>query len=124
MATTRKILSKGIIKKVEAPQSGEKSTELENEPKRENTNIENQKTEQGREESKSEAPRLKKSCQFCTNKTEPHYYDIVALKRFINDRGRIVTRVRSGACSKHQRRITKEIKRARHLALLSFTVKV
>lgn len=74
---------------------------------------------------KSIAPRRsKKACQFCFNKTEPKYWDVSALRRFMTDRGRIAGRSRYGTCAKHQRRISQEIKRARHLALLPFTVKV
>lgn len=69
------------------------------------------------------APR-KKACPFCGGKNEPHYYDAAALRRFLSDRGRIQPRSRSGVCSKHQRRVTTEIKRARHLALLPFTIQL
>ncbi|MFA5933401.1 MAG: 30S ribosomal protein S18 [Microgenomates group bacterium] len=121
MATTKKIISKGIINK--APLAGDKSSALKKETAEKVEKVaEAEVVEQGEE--KRPAARLKKVCQFCSNKTEPHYFDIVALRRFINDRGRIVTRTRSGSCAKHQRRITKEIKRARHLALLPFTVRV
>ncbi len=64
-----------------------------------------------------------RKCAFCTNKTEPLYWDAAALRRFISDRGRIVPRSRSGACAKHQRRVSKQIKYARHLSLLPFTVR-
>lgn len=121
MATTRKILSKGIINKT--PLAGVKSTATKKETVKKSVKESEIELAESGEEKKA-APRLKKVCQFCSNKTEPHYFDIVALRRFINDRGRIVTRVRSGSCAKHQRRITKEIKRARHLALLPFTVRV
>lgn len=66
----------------------------------------------------------KKVCQFHENKTEPRYWDASALRRFLNDRGRIYPRTRSGTCAKHQRALTREIKRARHLALLPFTAKI
>lgn len=68
--------------------------------------------------------RTKKVCPFCENKIQPHYYDSNALRRFLNDRGRIVSRQRLGTCSKHQRRLTLEIKRARHLSLLPFTLRL
>lgn len=70
------------------------------------------------------AVRAKKVCHFCTGKVNPAYWDVAGLRRFLNDRGRIVPRARSGACAKHQRRISQEIKRARHLALLPFTSRV
>lgn len=66
----------------------------------------------------------KKVCAFCKDKTIPAYTDIVSLKRYINDRSKIVNKSRSGACSKHQRMVMREIKYARHLALLPFTPKV
>lgn len=68
--------------------------------------------------------RTKKVCQFCTAKIEPKYWDVNTLRRYLSDRGRIVSRSRFGTCAKHQRRVSQEIKRARHLALLPFTVRV
>ena len=65
-----------------------------------------------------------KRCLFCSEKRIPTYTDVVTLKRFTSERGRIVSRLRSGVCAKHQRRLAVEIKRARHLALLPFAAKV
>lgn len=62
----------------------------------------------------------KKVCFFCENAKEPDYTDSATLKKFMNDRTRIVARARSGVCSRHQRLVAKEIKHARHLALLPF----
>ena len=44
------------------------------------------------------------------------------LRSFVTDRGKIQPRRRTGVCAKHQRHLTLAIKRARHLALLPFTV--
>lgn len=68
--------------------------------------------------------RVKKNCIFCKEDIVPLYTDVATLKRFISDRGRIVPKARTGICSKHQRSLTREIKHARHLSLLPFTVKV
>jgi small subunit ribosomal protein S18 len=68
--------------------------------------------------------RTKKVCYFCEKKVEPTYTDSQILRKFMNDRARIVASLRTGACSKHQRAITKEIKHARHLALLPFVAGV
>jgi len=68
--------------------------------------------------------RVKKLCLFCKDGTKPIYTDVVSLKRFVTDRGKIVAKQRSGACSKHQRFLTREIKHARHLSLLPFSAKV
>lgn len=65
-----------------------------------------------------------KRCYFCYSKTEPAYWDSVNLRRYVNDRGRIVPKGRTGACAKHQRRVSKQVKYARHLSLLPFLVRV
>ena len=52
------------------------------------------------------------------------YKDLETLKKYLSDRGKIVNRGRSGVCAKHQRDLAREIKRARHLALLPFVNKV
>lgn len=62
-------------------------------------------------------------CYYCTEKKEPLYSDTSVLQRFISDRGRILSRARSGLCNKHQRRLSDSIKYARHLALLPFIVR-
>ena len=75
------------------------------------------------EEGKREL-RVKKVCLFCQNKSTPTYTDLVTLRRFLTDRAKILPKLRSGVCSKHQRAVTKNIKYARHLALLPFVPKV
>ena len=61
-------------------------------------------------------------CPMCENKISfVDYKDFNFLRRFISDRGRIESRRKSGACSKHQRALAQAIKRARHLALLPYT---
>ncbi|MFW6022852.1 MAG: 30S ribosomal protein S18 [Halanaerobiaceae bacterium] len=62
-----------------------------------------------------------KSCFFCANKDkEIDYKDIRTLQRHVTDRGKIVPRRITGTCAKHQRAITREIKRARAIALLPY----
>ena len=70
------------------------------------------------------AGRSKKVCFFCQSKTIPSYTDTVVLRRFTTDRVKIVPRAKSNLCSKHQRVVTRQIKYARHLALLPFVPKV
>lgn len=70
---------------------------------------------------KNNAP---KKCYFCSEKKEPVFSDIATLNRFVTERAKIISRARSGLCTKHQKRLTVEIKHARHLALLPFVVKV
>lgn len=66
----------------------------------------------------------KKVCFFHKNKTEPAYWDTTTLRKFLNDRGRINPRSRTGTCAKHQRRVGKEIKRSRFLALLPYATSI
>lgn len=58
-------------------------------------------------------------CPF-SNSSEINYKDVYKLKKFITTRGRILPRSRTGVCAKCQRRLAREIKRARYMALLPF----
>jgi len=55
---------------------------------------------------------------------EISYKNYDQLARFLNDRARIIGRSRSGLSPKQQRKLTREIKRARHLGLLPFKAKI
>lgn len=68
--------------------------------------------------------RTKRVCLFCESKSEPSLTDSVTLRKFMSDRSRILPRAKTGVCSRHQRGVTKEIKHARHLALLPFVTRV
>ena len=64
----------------------------------------------------------KKVCGFCVDKVENiDYKDIARLRRYMSERGKILTRRVTGTCARHQRELTVAIKRARHLALLPYT---
>jgi len=62
----------------------------------------------------------KKVCFMCTGKTV-NYKDVETLKRYINEKGKIVPRRVTGNCARHQRYIAGQIKRARAIALLPYT---
>ena len=62
----------------------------------------------------------KKVCYMCTGK-DIDYKDIETLKRYINDKGKILPRRITGACARHQRHIAGQIKRARSIGLLPYT---
>jgi small subunit ribosomal protein S18 len=49
------------------------------------------------------------------------YKDVDTLRKFVNERGKIVSRRVSGLSAKQQRMVTRAIKRARDMALLPFT---
>ena len=63
----------------------------------------------------------RKVCKFCTKQFPLlTYKDFDKLRRFISDRGKILPRRVTGNCAKHQRYISRVVKRARVLALLPF----
>ncbi|MCE5207646.1 MAG: 30S ribosomal protein S18 [Chloroflexi bacterium] len=63
-----------------------------------------------------------KFCQFCADKSiNINYKEVDMLKRMVTEDGKIRPRRQTGTCARHQRALAKEIKRARHLALLPFT---
>ena len=64
----------------------------------------------------------RKICAFCVDKiTYIDYKDVARLRRFVSDRYKMEARRKTGVCSKHQRMLSRAIKRARTLALLPFS---
>lgn len=64
----------------------------------------------------------KRVCEFCQDKVEHiDYKDINRLKKHITERGKILPRRINGNCAKHQRELTRAIKRARQIALLPYS---
>lgn len=65
----------------------------------------------------------KKFCRFCTDPSlVVDYKNYELLKSFLSERAKIQPRRITGTCAKHQRQLSRAIKRARHVALLPFTV--
>ncbi len=62
----------------------------------------------------------KKVCMMCTGKTVD-YKDPETLRKYINEKGKILPRRVTGNCARHQRFIAQQIKRARAIALLPYT---
>ena len=66
-----------------------------------------------------------KVCRFCESKEQYiDYKDDRKLRRYITERGKIIPRRMSGTCARHQRMLTRAIKRARHLAILPYAAEV
>ena len=66
----------------------------------------------------------KKVCALCSDKNLVlDYKNPEQLRKFINDKGKILPRRTTGACAKHQRDITLAVKRARHIAILPYAAK-
>ena len=64
--------------------------------------------------------RKKKVCMMCTGATVD-YKNPETLKRYVNEKGKIVSRRVTGNCARHQRHISTQIKRARAIALMPYT---
>ena len=63
----------------------------------------------------------KKVCVLCSDKNfELDYKNADQLRKFVNEKGKILPRRTTGACAKHQRDITLAVKRARHIAILPY----
>jgi small subunit ribosomal protein S18 len=64
----------------------------------------------------------RKVCKFCVDKVGLiDYKDVRRLKSFVSERGKITPRRISGSCARHQRQLTRAIRRARTVALLAQT---
>ncbi len=60
-------------------------------------------------------------CPLCEGGVkEVSYKDVYQLKKFTSVRGKIIGAEKSGVCTKHQRQLTRAIKRARQIALMPY----
>jgi small subunit ribosomal protein S18 len=67
--------------------------------------------------------RRRKVCSFCVEHAKIiDLRNVSRLRRFLNERGKILPRRQSGTCARHQRMLTMTIKRGRELALLPYIV--
>lgn len=64
-----------------------------------------------------------KNCIFCKDEKTPDFMQTEGLYKFLTERGKILSSSKTGVCTKHQKKITIAVKRARHLALLPFIVR-
>ena len=63
----------------------------------------------------------KKVCPLCADKDLVlDYKNPEQLRKFINEKGKILPRRATGACAIHQRDITIAVKRCRHIAMLPY----
>ncbi len=80
-----------------------------------------------RSDDEKSAPRRRpmfrrKVCRFCADKTlKIDYKDVRTVSQFVTERGKMTPSRITGNCARHQRLLTKAIKRARSVALLPFT---
>ncbi|NLE67398.1 MAG: 30S ribosomal protein S18 [Lentisphaerae bacterium] len=80
-----------------------------------------ERSDRGPRRPRGRRPR-RKVCMFCVDKVQHiDYKDLARLRRFTNERGKILPRRMSGTCAKHQRQLSIAIKRARMIALMPYT---
>lgn len=61
-------------------------------------------------------------CKFCEDRSLLiDYKNVKLLRKFVTDQGKIIPGRVTGTCASHQRELTRAIKRARNIALLSAT---
>ena len=65
----------------------------------------------------------KKVCAFCEDKNLKFIddKDVNRLRKYVTEKGKIVSSRQTGTCARHQRELTTAIKRARNIALLPFS---
>ena len=62
------------------------------------------------------------SCPLCDSGVKRiSYKDVYQLKKYTSVRGKIISVEKSGVCHKHQKQLTRAIKRARFMALLPYS---
>ncbi len=66
----------------------------------------------------------KKICIFCKDRVDHvDYKDVMTLRKFVSERGKIRARRVSGNCSQHQRQVAVAVKNAREMALLPYSTR-
>jgi small subunit ribosomal protein S18 len=63
-----------------------------------------------------------KVCIFCKDRIEyVDYKDVMTLRKFVSERGKIRARRVTGNCAQHQRDVAVAVKNAREMALLPYS---
>ena len=64
----------------------------------------------------------RKVCIFCKDRIEfVDYKDVITLRKFVSERGKIRARRVTGNCVQHQRDVASAVKNAREMALLPYS---
>jgi len=66
----------------------------------------------------------RKVCIFCKDRIEyVDYKDMITLRKFVSERGKIRARRVTGNCVQHQRDVALAVKNAREMALLPYSAR-
>lgn len=67
---------------------------------------------------------MQKQCFFTQNNIKHiDYKDVDILKKFLNPHARLMSKKKTGVCSKYQRQLALAVKRARFMGLLPFVAR-
>ena len=72
-------------------------------------------------------PRINKNlkCQLCEGGIAAiSYKDTFRLNKFLTRRGKIIPRLRTGTCARHQLQIAEAVKNARYMALVPYSTNI
>ncbi len=65
----------------------------------------------------------KRNCRFCVKEElKISYKNIDLMYNYVSETGKIDPMRMNGNCAKHQRRVAREIKKARHMALIPYVI--
>lgn len=62
----------------------------------------------------------KKVCQMCIGKSVD-YKDADIIRKYINEKGKILPRRVTGTCARHQRLVAEQVKRSRFVGFVPYT---
>jgi small subunit ribosomal protein S18 len=75
-----------------------------------------------KEEKAWQKKQKRKICIFCKDRIEyVDYKDVMTLRKFVSERGKIRARRVTGNCAQHQRDVAVAVKNAREMALLPYS---
>jgi small subunit ribosomal protein S18 len=75
-----------------------------------------------KEEKAWQKKQKRKVCIFCKDRIEyVDYKDVITLRKFVSERGKIRARRVTGNCAQHQRDVAVAVKNAREMALLPYS---
>ena len=75
-----------------------------------------------KEEKAWQRKQKRKVCIFCKDRVDYiDYKDVVTLRKFVSERGKIRARRVTGNCAQHQRDVAVAVKNAREMALLPYS---
>ncbi|MCS7197639.1 MAG: 30S ribosomal protein S18 [Candidatus Bipolaricaulota bacterium] len=80
------------------------------------------KTTTPKKETPRPKPKSRSECKLCEHGLVLTYKQPEELKRYMNKLGKILPRRATRLCAKHQRQLSREVKRARKMALLPYEV--